>query len=688
MAVNLSALAGAGQQFFDNSGNPLTGGKLYSYAAGTTTPQTTYTSVSGATAHTNPIILNAAGRVTTGEIWLTAGQNYKFVLETSANVLIATWDNITGINGTGITSNADNVEYDPPFTGALTNGYTVEDKLRQTVSVKDFGAVGDGVVNDTAAIQAAIDAFKSTDAYDPQETVNIFFPMGNYRVTASLLVYSGTRLIGEGNRSKITADVSLTTQIIELKRTPTTDSINFVVVENLGFYTRGTCWAIKATAATVTEVYLRNLYFDCTYCVDSSTYTQSCEYGSLYSTGPVEQVLLFAGNLNTIRNLVVEGTAGTTTEPTVYFKGHVAGNSSGNLIDRILIENTGSVNKVPLKLEDCDNVSVSGYWMEVANTNGNSVQIVDCNSIRFTDFFRGIRTPTKVNIATTKDVWFDVVDTDSQTEPLASFFTIDATSRVRISRVYCRDAEGIYPKSLIAKNVVIDYVYNRTSSTVTGYQPVSQLSYQGGNIFVNPSFEAGIYGWNTSSMGAYTASYSVSDVANGVMARFQWGAATPAYLYQNITIAAGQIGMPVTFTAWVKNASGVGVIAPLSFGAGIAATSGINYTSGTDWQIITSTVIPQSAGTLSIGFYFEGTTDVYADEASVYFGTVARPNNAEFGSIQLTSKTVLFGSAAPTTGTWVVGSKVFNSAPAVGSPKGWVCTVDGTPGTWVSEGNL
>jgi len=158
MTVNLSALAGAGQQFFDNNGTPLSGGKLYSYAAGTTTPQTTYTSVSGATAHTNPIVLDSAGRVATGEIWLTAGSNYKFVLATPTDTTLATWDNITGINGTGISTNADSVEYDPPFTGAVTSGYTVEDKLAQTVSVKDFGATGNGSTDDTTAIKNALDS--------------------------------------------------------------------------------------------------------------------------------------------------------------------------------------------------------------------------------------------------------------------------------------------------------------------------------------------------------------------------------------------------------------------------------------------------------------------------------------------------------------------------------------------------
>ena len=96
MAVNLSPVGGAAAQFFTNNGVILSGGKIYTYAAGTTTPQTTYTSTSGVTAHTNPIILDSAGRVPGGEIWLSASP-YKFLLKDSNDVLIGTYDNISGI---------------------------------------------------------------------------------------------------------------------------------------------------------------------------------------------------------------------------------------------------------------------------------------------------------------------------------------------------------------------------------------------------------------------------------------------------------------------------------------------------------------------------------------------------------------------------------------------------------------
>jgi hypothetical protein len=97
MSVNLSPI-GNGFQFFNNDGLPLNAGKIFTYQAGSTTPLTTYTDSSGLIANTNPIILGTDGRPPS-TIWLTEGFFYKFVLKTSADVTIQTYDNLYGIIG-------------------------------------------------------------------------------------------------------------------------------------------------------------------------------------------------------------------------------------------------------------------------------------------------------------------------------------------------------------------------------------------------------------------------------------------------------------------------------------------------------------------------------------------------------------------------------------------------------------
>lgn len=104
MAVNLSPVGGVAAQFFNNNGLVLAGGKIYTYAAGTNTPQTTYTTSTGNIAHSNPIILDSGGRVSGGgEVWLSQGVTYKFVIKDYNDNLIGTYDNISGIS-TGVYS--------------------------------------------------------------------------------------------------------------------------------------------------------------------------------------------------------------------------------------------------------------------------------------------------------------------------------------------------------------------------------------------------------------------------------------------------------------------------------------------------------------------------------------------------------------------------------------------------------
>ncbi len=85
------------QQFFDESGNPATGWKIYSYVAGSSTALATYTTSAGSVSQTNPIVIDALGFATGGQVWLTSGLSYKLVLTDANGIVKKTEDNVTGV---------------------------------------------------------------------------------------------------------------------------------------------------------------------------------------------------------------------------------------------------------------------------------------------------------------------------------------------------------------------------------------------------------------------------------------------------------------------------------------------------------------------------------------------------------------------------------------------------------------
>ena len=150
MTVNISYFAGAGAQFFDSNGAPLSGGLIYTYAGGTTTPAVTYTSSTGVTPNTNPIVLDAAGR-TPNEIWITSGNSYKFVLQTSTSVNIGTYDDIPAVNDF-TTINAQIAVIEAEVTALQTDvsvlqSEVLSDKVNNALKNSRFDLAKTGAVN-------------------------------------------------------------------------------------------------------------------------------------------------------------------------------------------------------------------------------------------------------------------------------------------------------------------------------------------------------------------------------------------------------------------------------------------------------------------------------------------------------------------------------------------------------------
>ena len=188
-------------QFFTAAGVPLVGGKLYTYAAGTTTPLATYTDINGGTANTNPIILDSRGEAS---VWFGSAQYY-LVLTDATDVQIWTQDNLNGVNQptvdylTGLGSSL--ISYAPSGYGAVTT--TVQAKLQQYVSVFDFMTTAQitdvqtaaGILDVAAAIMTATTACVTSGKA-------LFFPAGTYTCT-TITAQAGMKWVGESSITTI-----------------------------------------------------------------------------------------------------------------------------------------------------------------------------------------------------------------------------------------------------------------------------------------------------------------------------------------------------------------------------------------------------------------------------------------------------------------------------------------------------
>jgi hypothetical protein len=222
----------------DAAGVTLPGAKLYFYTTGTTTPAATYSNTGLSVANANPVVADSGGRFS--DIFLNPATIYKSVLKTSADVIVWTADPINSaalatadlaglVKAASLSSNGadlqaimdklagtvnaasisntvsdqqaitDKLDFLQTGTGAVTRSLGA--RLRDVVSVRDFGAALDGTTDDTAAWTAALATGK-----------DILFPAGTSKITDKLAFSAteGQQITGNG-RYKSQFAVSYTT---------------------------------------------------------------------------------------------------------------------------------------------------------------------------------------------------------------------------------------------------------------------------------------------------------------------------------------------------------------------------------------------------------------------------------------------------------------------------------------------
>jgi parallel beta-helix repeat protein len=749
MAVNLSPYGGVGAQFLDNAGNVLTGGKIFTYAAGTTTNQATYTSSNGATPHPNPIILDASGRVPGGEIWLTDGLSYKFILRDANDVLIATYDNVTGINSnfiaftnqqeiqtatagqtvfnfttmtyspgtnslsvfvdgvnqygpgaqyayvetdadtvtfvnglhvgaevkfttsqlnsSGLQANAFQVSYTPPFTNSV--GTNVGDKLAQYVSVKDFGAVGDGVTDDTTAIQAAVTTGNS-----------VYFPVGTYLISSAINLDNNANYYGCGSNSVI---ITATTNISHFSAT----SKSNIKVSNLKF--TGVAGSTSGFGAI-------------TFLTSTSCKVDNCEF---YNCG-YDGVLINSSNYCEVTNSYFHDFLGTTQDQA-----------------DVGIINASSYNIVS------DNVMLGGGW------HGCLVQESNSGSIPYKNLVKGNR----IGAHTAYGIAAYNAHTASD-----NFTTIEANYIEDITGVNPSNAggAGIYIQqsggAIASSNTVKNCCISTSSLTLTpagiacnnlslGLSPVvisgnvitdvvnyfgievassvAGVSITGNTIrLVNNTANTtvGIY-INAASNCVISANNIVLNATNTTtgISLYANGTDTTATVIQGNNISGGgfasvrifaistYINYLVTVSNNICSSSNTSNI-PLRISAvqsGQVTGNVFTALTARAVDLVNATFVRfannQVATTGTLAFITSGTcTGCYYDKTN-YNGAVTFIQNAATGCL-----VEQFNNAAPTVSNWAIGDRIEQSVPVVGQPKGWRCTVAGVPGTWVSEGNL
>lgn len=594
-------------------------------------------------------------------------------------------------------------------TGTGATARTTQAKLRDFVSVKDFGAVGDGVTNDSTAIQAALTAGAGRAVY---------FPGGTYLISATLTVPADTMVTGDGygsviyqgtrERNVFSLNSNCTVQHLRLRGDGVTSG-------GVSFQLNNGISAVSKRNIKVLNCFIHAFEFNGIYINDCENLEIIGNYiwGNPYSIDSGCDIVLYgvsgsSQRINISKNfcfsnnsqgiyadaigvdtdILIEGNVCVTLDPTTW-----AEVSSGSLLRRhgIAVGYNGGSGRYVVTNNICRNTRMTGIYYQSSVAAADGVQILGNQCTK-----NGVN-PVSGEESLASGIY---VATQGNGDIIANNLVEDFSATVSYGTAGIKIAPAeasqvtTNPYTLVVNNIV------RSSAShgilLTGRATNVEVR---GNGVTNSAYEdiAWVPTAALTTVGNHLIRNNRVERTNtnraAIFCDFQ-ASTLPMYIENNYALG---------FDKTVNSADNVGIkwnTNPNIFVTGNTVSGfyhGVfqaNYVTGRAFSqqfIDRNRFLNCTNGIMVAG---TSTAPVLPVQDNVFISVSTKVSGAALGfdvvyiAQRFDDKIYFQRASAPSVGTWAVGDRVQQLTPVVGQPKGWVCTVAGNPGTWVSEGNL
>jgi len=569
-------------------------------------------------------------------------------------------------------------------TGAVAT--TVQAKLRESVSVKDFGAVGDGAADDTVAIQAALTAGAGK---------GVFFPAGSYSISADLSVPAGTYVYAHGSSATVTQSTAGENAFTFAGDNVTIDGL-FIVGPNSGLGS-----AVRADAVanpTVVNCKIRNWLYGIQVRGCQNTEIKANRlWGGTYNATSSSDIIVFGSSAAESNRTIISGNfCLSNTDNGI--------NVDTNSGDRhtIISENIVSTcdDNGVAERSDADNYRRNGIIVGY-NGNANSRAVISNNIVRNAPY-SGIYTQGAVLPAG------DVVISGNLVSRCGwgTKYPSDASIRAGIL-IASGGQDSITGNTLVdCSTAAIKYAPDFGRDLTNGHRPVIS-----GNM-VSRTTGIGIFLTNR----PFGVQVCANRIINSTTESIYFQPSNNPSDIGNVLIDGNHIDTTstsggivfdavysTTYTNKISNNKILGAdkVTTGVFNSGVYARGDVKVSGNNIQTFYRGIIFDESDSVLNTSWTCNGNflenceigisggqgTGTRVAQGNQFHSVTTRVTGCYEGAI-VSARLHVVGAAAPTTGAWGQGDYMKQATPSFGQPKGWYCTVTGSPGTWVSEGTL